>query len=377
MVAIKKRRKSSLGAIPKPIKLSLKPVKKGIDILPPPPPPGIKTKKAKISIPKPLETKKSFDIPLPLHEAGYEELPPPPPYIPFDIIRPKKDRLLEKELKFNEKKNQRKLEKERELKKLEEKKQLKLEIKKREEETPKPKGFLKDLFGKKEEPFIDKERKRLEKLREKELEKKKKIGGVKLDQEKELEKKTKELKVPGFEELPDLPDLEGLPELEDLPPIGEEVEEKKEIKPPRQNLFSIKKLFPKKLQQKEIEPEMEEPPAPEETTGELEIPELEEKEPKEKAIREIAEAIEHLKSRKPIKYEFKEKPEGDVIDSINQMINEARDALLNLNIRKAKYDYIKIMKIYNSLDDYKKSKVYEAIRELYEERKSAEAMLNK
>lgn len=436
MVAIKKRGRSSLEAIPKPIKLSLKPIKRSINILPPPPPPGIKPKKSKINIPKPIQNKKSFDIPLPLHEAGHEELPPPPPYIPFDLIHPKKDRLLEKELRFKEKKKQRVVEKERRLKEQEEKKQLKLEKKRIEEKTPKQKGFLEGLFSKKEESFIEKERKKLEKLKEKELEKKEKIGKIRLEQEKELEKKAKEFEMPELEELPE---LEGLPELEELPPIEEEFEKKKEAKLPSLDLFSIKKLLPKKkpekiepeieepleaeeleipeleefpeteelpqidelppveemkekkkitlpkidlnklLQKKRIpkpEAEMEEPPTPEDVAEELEIPELEEKK-QEQAKREITEAIEKLKTAKPVEYEFEKESKEDIVYTADQMIKDARDALLNLNIRKAKEIYIGIMKIYNSLDDYKKNKVYEAIRELYDERKAAEAMLNK
>jgi len=94
---------------------------------------------------------------------------------------------------------------------------------------------------------------------------------------------------------------------------------------------------------------------------------------RETAKKEIAEAVAHIKTEAP----EERAGIGDPVYSINKMVDDARDALSKLNTQKARQIYIEIMKVYNSLDDERKGRVYEAIKELYEERKSAEAMLNR
>ncbi|MBW2976752.1 hypothetical protein KY347_04880, partial [Candidatus Woesearchaeota archaeon] len=72
--------------------------------------------------------------------------------------------------------------------------------------------------------------------------------------------------------------------------------------------------------------------------------------------------------------EIMPKAEGklDKIDLIEEKIHKARLKLMDFNFIEAKRTYIEIMKIYNSLDQKKKLKVYQDIKDLYYERKSAE-----
>ena len=57
---------------------------------------------------------------------------------------------------------------------------------------------------------------------------------------------------------------------------------------------------------------------------------------------------------------------------IEERIHKARLALMDFKFDDAKRVYIEIMKIYNDLDQNKKAKVYQDIKDLYYERKSAE-----
>ena len=64
--------------------------------------------------------------------------------------------------------------------------------------------------------------------------------------------------------------------------------------------------------------------------------------------------------------------EFDVLSFINNRIEDARKALIDFDLERAKLIYIELLDIYNKLSDDKKIKVYEAIRELYDERMNAE-----
>ena len=64
----------------------------------------------------------------------------------------------------------------------------------------------------------------------------------------------------------------------------------------------------------------------------------------------------------------------DDLEAVNHKIHDARVALMDLNIAKAKNLYIKIMRLYNNLSPQKKARVYEKIRDLYIERKNAEKL---
>ncbi len=107
----------------------------------------------------------------------------------------------------------------------------------------------------------------------------------------------------------------------------------------------------------------------------------------EEAEEEIASAIEGIK-----KYDnkslfsglFKKKavPEqkpmleiqaGD-LDIIKKKINDARNALMNLDLEAAKNDYMEIIRLYNQLKPEEQAQVYHEIRDLYYERKSAEEL---
>jgi hypothetical protein len=82
------------------------------------------------------------------------------------------------------------------------------------------------------------------------------------------------------------------------------------------------------------------------------------------AIKSVKEPIDDIGLKVP-----------DEIRRINQKIIEARDSLLSTDLDSAKNIYLEILSLYNELPDERKLKVYEAIKELYDERKSAEKVL--
>lgn len=101
---------------------------------------------------------------------------------------------------------------------------------------------------------------------------------------------------------------------------------------------------------------------------------------------EIQSAIESIKKReKPsiLKGLFSRKqeeaperplmiePQGN-ISAIQGKINDARQALMRFDLEAAKRSYIEVMRMYNSISPEEKAKVYNEIKELYSERKSAE-----
>ena len=113
----------------------------------------------------------------------------------------------------------------------------------------------------------------------------------------------------------------------------------------------------------------------------------------EEAREEIKSAIEKIKkSEKPslfkklfsMKHKVEEHveqqiqlqklPEADSIFVIQNCINGARQALMKFDLSTAKKSYIEAMKVYNNLNPEEQAKVYNEIRDLYFERKSAEEL---
>ena len=114
--------------------------------------------------------------------------------------------------------------------------------------------------------------------------------------------------------------------------------------------------------------------------------------PKEilEAEEEIKSAIENIKKKeKPsiLKRLFSKKPKEEVeehlmpelpaaddISRIQNKINEARQALMKFDLETARKVYIEAMMLYNRISQEDKAKVYQDIKELYFERKSAEEL---
>ncbi|MBI2102008.1 hypothetical protein HYT53_05355 [Candidatus Woesearchaeota archaeon] len=67
-------------------------------------------------------------------------------------------------------------------------------------------------------------------------------------------------------------------------------------------------------------------------------------------------------------------PEADSISKIQSSITKTREYLAKFDLQAAKQNYIEIMKLYNSLNPEEQAKVYNDIREIYFERKSAEEL---
>ena len=119
----------------------------------------------------------------------------------------------------------------------------------------------------------------------------------------------------------------------------------------------------------------------------------------EKAEEEIQRAIEGIKHYKRKKSRFKglfkkkEKPKQKVIEKelpveftprvyekqdktydISDNVHKARSALMEFDLDGAKSIYIEIMRMYNDLSVEDRKKVYQEIKELYDERKNAESL---
>ena len=107
------------------------------------------------------------------------------------------------------------------------------------------------------------------------------------------------------------------------------------------------------------------------------------------AEQEIMEAVQKLKEnpsfwkrlfsmrknvQKPEKQEIEMKPEIDGVQAINNLIKEARDALLASRLDKAKEKYMEANNIYQQLPTERQKEAYEDLKSLYDERKGAEAM---
>lgn len=71
---------------------------------------------------------------------------------------------------------------------------------------------------------------------------------------------------------------------------------------------------------------------------------------------------------------IQELPEVDKISLIQNKISETRQALMKFDLEAAKSNYIEIMKLYNRIKPEEQAKVYQDIKDLYFERKSAEEL---
>jgi len=80
--------------------------------------------------------------------------------------------------------------------------------------------------------------------------------------------------------------------------------------------------------------------------------------------------------KKELPVEFTPKPfekHEKVEDALN-MVHKARNALMRFDLSKAKSIYIEIIRIYNSLSEEERGKVYKEIKDIYDERKNAESL---
>lgn len=78
--------------------------------------------------------------------------------------------------------------------------------------------------------------------------------------------------------------------------------------------------------------------------------------------------------KKPVNYPSVSKPlSAGSLSLVQSKIQEAKQSLMKLDVEGAKTTYIEIMKFYNTLKPEDQAKVYQDIRELYFERKSAES----
>lgn len=69
--------------------------------------------------------------------------------------------------------------------------------------------------------------------------------------------------------------------------------------------------------------------------------------------------------------------EEDHVSLLKSQINDARTQLMNFNLKGAKKIYVSIMATYNSLAHEDQEKVYDLIKDLYDERKNAENLMKK
>ncbi len=65
---------------------------------------------------------------------------------------------------------------------------------------------------------------------------------------------------------------------------------------------------------------------------------------------------------------------ADLVSHIHDKIHEIRTFLMDLKLKEAKQAYIKIIQVYNTLSYQDQAKVYEDIKDIYEERKIAESL---
>lgn len=69
-----------------------------------------------------------------------------------------------------------------------------------------------------------------------------------------------------------------------------------------------------------------------------------------------------------------ESSEANEISIIQENINKAREALMKFDLETAKNDYVEVMRLYSKMNQEDKAKVYQDIKDLYFERKSAEGL---
>jgi len=307
-------------------------------------------------------------------------LPPPPP---FPEIGKEENKVLEP--KTPEKKEETGLKNKRKLKA---EKQRKLMLKRKQElknkalmkkkvKTVKKKVF--DFFHgvglvKTEQEKKEFERQRLEYKQRREIVKKK----IEEDRKKGLSRKKKLEKVRSEPKKK----ISGSRDQ-----ILSRIDDRKiQVRPEKRTIFG--KIFGKK-EKTEFDNELKD-------LEKLEVPEF--SLPKiEKDEEEIQEAISGIKVKKKAfipKNLFKEKEHAeerietpevmprtydkiDYVEEIEEKMHKARLALMDFKFEEAKRVYIGIMRMYNQLEPKKRSKVYQDIKDLYYERKSAEKFMKK
>lgn len=104
------------------------------------------------------------------------------------------------------------------------------------------------------------------------------------------------------------------------------------------------------------------------------------------AQEEIKSAIENIKKqeqpsflkrlfvKKPKQESNEELPQLDKISVIQNNIKKARDALMRYDMETAKASYLEIMRLYSQIKPEEQARVYNDIKDLYAERKSAEEL---
>ena len=242
----------------------------------------------------------------------------------------------------------------------------------------------------------DLEKEAYSKKAEKKLSKKEKIKLKKL--ELKQEKKSKSLKKSEEKRIGNIDDVEKLwlqdfDDFQDLGIDGISAKEKKNIlgksKKTKSSKEDMEIEFPDTLDEMDVDY----------VKPEQEMQNPQKQKPKEliDAEQEIRSAIEKIKKQEKQSFfkrlfstEFKsgnypaqnesfnasqiEIIKPDKIFQISQKISESREALANLNLEDAKRKYIEAMQIYNQIKPEEKTKVYNDIKELYYERKSAEEL---
>jgi len=338
-------------------------------------------------------------------------LPPPPPFPEIEeedkkaeesrILREIQQKQKENELKLNKKKEEQERKRKDIERKAEEKRKLaekrrKEKLKEKGKSVKKKKTF--DFFHglglvKTEKEKKDFDRQKLEYKKQKELSKKKveqerkrkdleKQKGIELKKREEWKRKKEKQKLELEKEIQKKKPFSGI-----LSRKGVDLELERELK-------EIEEIAPKPV--KDIK------------ETKLEIPEFEKIEKPmdmEKAEDEIQKAIQGMKMKKRPSiisglFKKKEKAEDawkseisgtnfvgkietpevmprtydkiDYVELIEEKIHKARLFLMDFRFDEAKEVYIEIMRMYTELEPKKKSKVYQDIKELYYERKSAE-----
>ena len=180
---------------------------------------------------------------------------------------------------------------------------------------------------------------------------------------------------------------------------NQERQRKKEEKKPI--LKEIEKEIPKPKQSVKAKVQRQKftliPPNEKESLPEMDI--IVKPEELIKAEKEIQKAIDGMKEPKKNRFALKglfkrkeeqnqesiEKPEImprtsdkiDYIEFVEERIHKARMAMMNFNFEKAKKIYVEIMRLYNDMSQKEKYQVYQDIKDLYYERKSAESFVKK
>ena len=260
-----------------------------------------------------------------------------------EIEKRKKEEKIQRELEKKKKEEERKkelekqrAEEERRKREEEEKKKVEKEMKELEEERKKRELELKREKEKKkrikEETEFAKELREMEKIAPKPVKEEKKDAKAKLEMPELISLKTKK-----FEK--------EITKPEEVVKADEEIQKAisgiKKVKRP-----FIKKLFRKKKPAEDAWKVTDSSDSLSGTNyvGKVEIPEV---------MPRTYDKIDH-------------------VELIEEKIYKARLALMDFKFDDAKKVYIEIMKSYNELEPKKKSKVYQGIKDLYYERKSAE-----